>query len=169
MITINYGLGAFPNVSLGADTFICSGSQFVLQPGTFSEYQWQDNSTDSFYIVKYDGNYSVQIRNSYGCPASDTLFVKEDCVNDIIVPNAFTPNGDAVNEIFRVSGSETSTFKIYIYDRWGQEIFKSDDRDLGWDGNSRGRLVQEGFYNYIINYSIHDDERTKKGSIFVFR
>ncbi len=169
LITINYGPGAFPNVSLGADTFICSGSQFVLQPGTFSEYQWQDNSTDSFYIVKYDGSYSVQIKNSYGCPASDTMFVKEDCINDIIVPNAFTPNGDAINEIFRVSGSETSTFKIYIYDRWGQEIFKSDDRDIGWDGISKGRLVQEGFYNYIINYSIHNEERTKKGSIYVFR
>ena len=169
LLTINYGPGAFPTVSLGDDTFICSGSQFVLQPGMFSEYHWQDNSTDSFYIVKNDGNYSVQIKNSYGCPASDTLFVKEDCINDIIVPNAFTPNDDAVNEIFRVSGSETRKFKIYIYDRWGQEIFKSEDRDLGWDGISKGRLVQEGFYNYIINYSIHDDERTKKGSIYVFR
>lgn len=167
-VTINYGPGAYPVVSLGGDAFICSGSQFVLFPGSFSDYQWQDNSTDSFFIVKYEGIYSVKIKNSFGCIASDTLLVKEDCIEDIIIPNSFTPNNDAINDIFRVSGSETSKFKIYIFDRWGELIYSSEDRGSGWDGSSKGRPVQEGFYNYIVNYSIQGDGRSKKGSIYLF-
>ena len=167
--TINYGPGAYPFVYLGEDSIICSGSQFVLFPGSYSSYEWQDNSTDSFFVVEYEGIFSVKIKNSYGCSATDTIFVKEDCINDIIIPNSFTPNNDAINDVFRISGSETSYYKIYIFNRWGEMIFTSEDRYLGWDGSTNGKAVQEGFYNYIINYSIHNDERTKKGSINVFR
>ena len=168
-VTVGYGPGAFPAVTLGADTFICSGSQFVLSPGSYLSYHWQDNSTDSFFIVKNEGIFSVKIINSFGCDASDTLKVKEDCINDIIVPNSFTPNGDGINEVFHISGSETNDFKIYIYDRWGQLIYTSGNRDAGWDGSSKGRPVKEGFYNYLVNYSIHDNERSKKGSIYLYR
>ena len=118
--------------------------------------------------MKYEGIYSVKIKNSFGCIASDTLLVKEDCIEDIIIPNSFTPNNDAINDIFRVSGSETSKFKIYIFDRWGELIYSSEDRGSGWDGSSKGRPVQEGFYNYIVNYSIQGDGRSKKGSIYLF-
>lgn len=169
VVTVGYGPGAHPSVSLGDETFICSGSQFVLYPGSYSSYEWQDNSTDSFFTVEYEGVYFVKIKNSFGCSASDTLLVKEDCINDILVPNAFTPNGDAVNDVFTISGSITTKFNIYIYNRWGEMIYFSENREIGWDGSVKGRAVQEGFYNYIINYSIHDDKRSRKGSIYVFR
>jgi gliding motility-associated-like protein len=168
-VNINYGPNAFPEVYLGDDTAICLGSEFSLVPGLYSSYKWQDNSTDSFYIVKTNGIYSVEITNTSGCLASDTIYIREDCLQDIIVPNAFTPNGDGINEIFQVSGSEPAEFKIYIYDRWGEMIFSSDNRSLGWDGSVKGHPVQEGFYNYFVDYTIGRDERTKKGSIYLIR
>ncbi len=169
LISVGIGPDAYPEVSLGNDTVICSGSEILLSPGAFASYQWQDYSTDSFFIVKEPGEYSVQITNSAGCKTSDTLVVIEDCINDIIIPNAFTPNGDAKNETLIVFGSETSEFNMYIFDRWGELIYSSADRNINWDGNYKGNPVEEGFYNYIVNYSIGKIEKTKKGSIFLLR
>jgi gliding motility-associated-like protein len=169
LASVILGPNAFPKISLGDDTVICSGSQIILQPGVYSSYQWQDNSTDSFYVVKKEGVYSLKITNISGCTASDSITIKEDCIYDIIIPNAFTPNGDAVNETFLVAGSETSEFRIEIFNRWGEMIFSSTDRATGWDGSYKGHQAQEGFYNYIVDYTIGTSERFKKGSIYLFR
>ncbi len=168
-VSITNGPGAFPNVSLGGDTTICSGSQVILFPGYFRSYKWQDNSTDSNYIVKKAGIYSVTISNSSGCNATDSITIVEDCINDIIIPNSFTPNGDGSNEVFNVLGSQTELYKILVFNRWGELIFKSEDRSLGWDGQYKGKLAQEGIYNYIVTYDIDGTTKSKTGSVFLFR
>jgi gliding motility-associated-like protein len=168
-VDVVYGPDANPFVSLGNDTVICPGSDIVLYPGSFATYLWQDNSTDSFYIAKLDGIYSITISNATGCKASDTLFIAEDCIRDIVFPNSFTPNGDGLNEIFKAVGSHTSEFTIYIFDRWGEKIFSTINPDQGWDGSIKGNPVQEGFYNYLVNYSINGAEKTRRGSIYLFR
>jgi gliding motility-associated-like protein len=164
-----YSLVADVHVSLGNDTILCPGTSFVLMPEKFSSYQWQDNSTDSFYVVKTEGLYSVVVKNSSGCSGSDTVFVREDCLNDILFPKAFTPNGDGINEKFYAGGSNTEDFEIFIYDRWGSMIFSSPDRETGWDGTAKGHAVQEGFYNFVVNYSIGNEQRVKTGSVLVIR
>lgn len=168
-LTVGYDALAEPFVTLGDDTTICPGSFILLRPGRYSSYQWQDNSTDSFYVVRSNGIYTVNVRNSAGCLATDSIVILEDCMNDIIVPNAFSPNGDGLNEVFFVNGSFTTAFEIFIFNRWGEMIFKSPDRNIGWDGSARGQPVQEGFYNYLINYSLGKEELVKSGSVLVIR
>lgn len=170
-VTINVGVGpdAYPEVSLGNDTIICPGSEIILLPGSYSAFHWQDNTSDSFYVATRAGNYAVTITNSAGCTTADTVLIREDCINDIIIPNSFTPNGDNMNEVFKVYGSVTTEFIIHIYNRWGEKIFSSNDRQIAWDGSYKGKQVQEGFYNYIVNYSIDGNERFRKGSIFIAR
>jgi gliding motility-associated-like protein len=169
LITVGIGPDAYPQVSLGEDTIICSGSEIILYPGSYSTYHWQDNSGDSIFNVKEPGEYSVKISNKAGCTASDTIYIKEDCINDIIIPNAFTPNGDNMNESFMVVGSETTDFEIFIFNRWGEVVYSASDQYKSWDGSYKGKPVEEGFYNYIVNYSIGKSERMKKGSIYLLR
>ncbi len=168
-IEIEYGPDAFPYINLGNDTVVCPGKQVTLYPGKFNRYIWQDNSNDSIYIVEKAGKYSVSIVNSAGCGASDSLNVVEDCLTDIVVPNAFTPNGDNLNDIFFVDGSITADFEIDIFNRWGELIFHSDNRSEAWDGTYKGNPVQEGFYNYLIKYNVYAKENLRKGSIYLFR
>jgi gliding motility-associated-like protein len=168
-VNITYAPGAQAEVSLGNDTVICPGSIIILSPGHYTSYQWQDNSFDSVFIVSQPGSYNVTVFNSAGCIAADSIRIDEDCLNDIIIPNAFTPNGDGINEHFFVDGSMTSAFEIFIFDRWGELIFNSPDRRIGWDGTAKGHPVQEGFYNYLVNYTIGKEERIKTGSVFVIR
>ncbi len=166
---IQYGPLANPTVELGDDTTICPGSKIILKAAGFNSYKWQDNTTDSFYVVSKNGIYSLNVRNSAGCNASDSIVIEEDCMNDIVVPNAFTPNGDGINEIFFVNGSKTTEFELFVFNRWGEMIFRSPDREIGWDGTAKGNPVQEGFYNYLINYSLGEDELVKSGSVLVIR
>lgn len=168
-LEIQYGPDAFPYVNLGNDTVVCPGKQVILYPGKFTRYIWHDNTNDSIFIAEKAGVYSVSIVNASGCSATDSLNITEDCLYDIVVPNAFTPNGDNLNDFFYILGSNTADFEINVFNRWGELIFQSNDRTDSWDGTYKGNPVQEGFYNYLIKYTVYAKENFKKGSIFLFR
>jgi len=68
----------------------------------------------------------------------------------LYLPNAFTPNGDGLNDVFMANGKFINTFTIKIFSKWGELIFFSDDVDLGWDGKIKGELVPQGTYVYIV-------------------
>lgn len=169
VFNIGYGQDASPEISLGRDTFFCPPSVLILRPGKYSTYRWQDNSTDSVFPVTQEGNYFVRVTNASGCPAVDSILVGLDCINDIIIPNSFTPNGDGRNDVFEINGSVTFDFELRIFNRWGEVVFLSDNKNQGWDGSLKGNPVQEGFYNYLVNYSIGKEEKIKKGSIYLYR
>ena len=72
---------------------------------------------------------------------------------NLYIPNSFTPFSidDNLNETFKAYGIGIKTFKMEIYNRWGQRIFSSDSIDKGWDGTSEdGNQVQVGIYLYSI-------------------
>lgn len=64
----------------------------------------------------------------------------------IYIPNAFTPNGDGINDMFGVKGEGIRNFQLRIYDRWGKVIFESMDPKKQWDGYFEGRPVEQGVY-----------------------
>jgi gliding motility-associated-like protein len=70
----------------------------------------------------------------------------------LFVPNAFTPNGDGVNDDFLAFGQNITGFKMYIYDRWGEEVFQTTDLNKGWNGTYKGQLARDGIYSWIILY-----------------
>ena len=71
------------------------------------------------------------------------------------IPNAFTPNGDGVNDVFSISsfGVSLDEFEVIIYDRWGEIIFTSDQLDFKWDGTYRNEEVSSGVYAFKILYN----------------
>lgn len=86
---------------------------------------------------------------------SNEIFFNFDPV--IWVPNAFTPNNDGLNNKFKIVYGSIKTFKINIYDRWGELMFSSDDIDNQWDGTYRGRPCPDGVYIYTIRYTGADN------------
>jgi gliding motility-associated-like protein len=81
----------------------------------------------------------------------------------IFVPNAFTPNGDGKNDVFMPLGEFIGEFQMYIFDRWGNNIFKSTDTKIGWDGKANGgtKTAQEDTYVWVI-YCVDPQNREHK-------
>ena len=93
--------------------------------------------------------------SSSGCV--DTVFSWVDvigyCEPQVYVPNAFTPNGDVVNDFFKVYAQGVDSFHVTIYSRWGNVLYESDSPGFRWDGRSNGQMMPIGAYTYRINYS----------------
>ena len=68
----------------------------------------------------------------------------------IEAPNAFTPNGDGINDEWRVAYKSIESYQCIIQNRWGRTVFKSTDPGKGWDGTIGGRPAAEGTYYYVI-------------------
>lgn len=88
----------------------------------------------------------------------------------IAAPNAFTPNGDGVNDEFRVAYQSIATFEISIYDQWGRRVYQSTDITQGWDGNFHGKLASIGAYFYVIKaVGTDEEEYILKGDVNLIR
>ena len=111
-----------------------------------------------------------------GCLNSDTtvilLLSGSECLGTVFFPNAFKPGNDSVNNVFRPVASNISTFKMYVFNRWGQLLFSSDDAAQGWDGTFGGKACPAGTYSFISTYglSLRDDTiQTKRGVFALIR
>ena len=79
-------------------------------------------------------------------------------------------NGDGKNDLFMIRGLGIKDLDIKIYNRWGEPVFESSDKNFGWDGTSNGIKLPVGTYAYIVNITYFDNaEESKKGSINLFR
>jgi gliding motility-associated-like protein len=140
----------YPVVNLGNDTIICEGDILQLNPGTYNYYYWNTGDTTSYINVADSGFYIIHVANNYSCWSSDTIFVStEDCSLQQVA-NIFTPNGDGMNDFFKITGKEIEEIDVEIFDRWGAKIYYWKNIDGYWDGKSMqtNREVPDGVYYY---------------------
>ncbi|PWV50584.1 right-handed parallel beta-helix repeat-containing protein [Chitinophaga sp. S165] len=91
-------------------------------------------------------------------------------LDGIYIPNAFTPNGDAVNDILKVYGSIIKDMHLMIFNQWGEKLFDSDSQDRGWDGTHKGKQQPSGVYMYVCRLNLIDGTTVdKKGIINLIR
>jgi gliding motility-associated-like protein len=107
------------------------------------------------HLYSDSGNFHVQlIVENNGCrdTAEKDVNIYLDAL--IFIPNAFTPNGDGTNDIFipMISGVDESYYSFIIFDRWGKEVFNTNDMTKGWDGKIKDKDVSLGVYTYIVEY-----------------
>jgi gliding motility-associated-like protein len=163
-----------PNVNLGEDTmFICPDESLVLEVAAKDViYAWQDGSEEPDYTVTQAGTYWVNVEDFCG-ESSDTVQVLEkDCDCHILVPNSFTPNQQAPNELFGPAiNCDIDQYKLQIYNRWGEQIFESLDYGEKWDGTYENKPVAEGAYVWILVYRHRNQTKrtTKSGTTRVLR
>ena len=140
-----------PIVNLGNDTIMCPGDLIMLYAGSGYNYLWSNGGTQATLNVNYPGTYSVTVSNA-GCIAFDEIKIAE-CNSEIWVPNVFTPNGDGINETFYPVCTNIEEITMYVYNRWGNQIYEGSGRNLKWDGRYMGKMCPDGVYYYLINYT----------------
>ncbi|WP_178372173.1 gliding motility-associated C-terminal domain-containing protein [Chitinophaga jiangningensis] len=155
-------VGGKPTVTLPDDTTLCKGVQLLLQPAYSNDvtgFSWQnsDFSANPVSVANEAGTYTLVVQNKYGCRASDAINVKYgSCGCEVYMPNAFTPNGDGKNDIFKpLVYCTTRMFRFSVYNRWGQLIFSTSKPGDGWNGslnNSGGRKADPGTYVWVLEY-----------------
>ncbi|HYH16691.1 MAG TPA: gliding motility-associated C-terminal domain-containing protein, partial [Flavisolibacter sp.] len=232
-----------PLPNLGADLDLCAGMEYILTPGSFSKYQWQDMTFSSQLKVNAPGLYWVKVTNDANCSAADSVIVRtilplpagflkekdsicsyqkleivslqsynsylwsngsnkdkiiidqpgqywlkvidangcmatdsitvfqKECMYGVYIPTAFTPNKDGKNDYLRPSVfGNVKRFSFIIYNRWGEEVFKTSDREKGWDGTFKGRLQDSNVYVWICNYQLEGEApKYEKGTTMLIR
>jgi len=149
LVTLN--LTVSPKVNLGPDRAICAGDTILLNPGRYSQYLWQDNSTNPQYVVTAAGTYSVRVVDTLGCTSADTVVISPGSCFAGKIPNTFTPNGDGINDTWKIAVlASYPQCLVMIYNRWGQEVYKSTGYAIPWDGKLNGKNLPGGTYYYMI-------------------
>ena len=93
------------------------------------------------------------------------------CIRDrVYVPNAFSPNNDGHNDVFRIFVPNLRFGELVIFNRWGEELYRSTDLDAAWDGTNNGREVPEGVFVFLIKGTGENGkEFTRSGTVTLFR
>ncbi|MEO6730639.1 MAG: LamG-like jellyroll fold domain-containing protein [Ferruginibacter sp.] len=158
-----------PVANLGIDTTICSGDMLKLTPGVFSTYLWQDGTTGTSLTAMHRGMYSVTVTNRCGT-TTDAITIREEICN-IYFPNAFTPNDDGKNEVFKIlKAYNVENYYLVIFNRWGQKVFETNDYRQGWNGSFRSVPQAPGIFTWICNYKIKNKPVSfQKGTVYLMR
>lgn len=147
-----------PIINIGQDTAMCPSSAPLIlndlinasNPG--ATWLWNTGETTFNIAAKAPDKYWSKVTVN-GCSATDSVLVSMDCYVD--VPNAFTPDGDGSFDYFfprQLLSKGVSTFKMTVYNRWGQEVFLSTNPGgRGWDGKFNGVDQPQGVYIYMID------------------
>lgn len=135
-------------------------------------FRWEDGSTDSVRLLEKAGNYTVDLIMPCTTIPFNLKVKSNDCATRIYTPNAFSPNGDRINDEFKPfidSYREFSFYRLCIYDRWGNLQFTSLDPTAPW----RGENALDGVYLWSLEYQELDDQQPsrkfKAGSVTLLR
>lgn len=143
-----------------------------------SSYSWDfgngDNSTvfEPDYKYATRGTYTITLAvvNQYGCRDVTQQRLEVKVPEDLYIPNAFTPNGDGNNNNFFVVTKNITAMHIDIFNRWGEQIYSSDDPAFQWDGLYLGKPVQDGVYVYLLKATGEEGTSfTRQGTVTVLK
>jgi gliding motility-associated-like protein len=160
-----------PNNFLPADTSICGNIPFTISVDGFQNYLWNDGDTNTFKIISVEGVYELQVKDAHDCAGTDEIVVANGCDEDILVPNAFTPNGDGLNDLFLpIIIKNLSEYHMVIFNRWGIEVFESNNLSEGWNGSDNGLPGEVGVFSWAIDYALKDGtKKIIKGTVALLR
>ncbi|MFN8286245.1 MAG: PKD domain-containing protein [Chitinophagales bacterium] len=114
--------------------------------------------------------YTVELTDSLGCKAVQQFTITVDEAVPVFIPNAFTPNGDGVNDSWTVFTTAVKQFKLAIFNRWGEKVFETENSGQGWDGTFKGKPADNGIYVYQGSIVLLNNEtRPVKGTLTLFR
>jgi gliding motility-associated-like protein len=113
-------------------------------------YQADTKSTN--YLFDKAGIYTIAliVKNTWGCVDTVTKGIRVEPDFNVYVPNSFTPNEDDVNEVFQAKGTGIKLFKLFVFNRWGEQVFEANDITKGWDGNFKGQPCKSDVYVWKI-------------------
>jgi gliding motility-associated-like protein len=126
------------------------------------------NAFEPPYVYHLPDDYIIHlyVTNQWGCRDSAQQGIRVRVRENIYIPNAFSPNGDNVNDYFFVDGANISNIKMVIFDRWGEILVRTEDKNFKWDGTFKGDKCQQGVYGYFVTTKgANGTENEYKGTI----
>jgi gliding motility-associated-like protein len=187
-------VGTYPSATLGPDLVLSTGTKVTMMPvftfpkqtaGPIGKYVWTpstylscDDCENPVATVEKDICYTLAATNIYGCSANtDTLCIKAFCKEtQVFIANAFTPEGDGVNDILVVQGKGIRVINSFrVFNRWGQVVFEQtnfqpNDKTFGWDGRIKGVPAAADVYVYTCEVMCDNDVAyTYKGNLAILR
>lgn len=167
-----------PQFSFTKEAALCIGdgesTSLVVRGTSGLSYSWPDvGSSASAITVNRSGSYSLVVTNTENCVVREVANVQDRCEPRVFIPEAFTPNGDNINDMLQIFTAYTVDFELRIYNRWGEVVFVSNSPEQKWDGSYKGTAYPPMVYAYTVTYgSQYFPERprvTKRGSIALIR
>jgi len=160
-------------INFEAQLVATGGVGFKWSPATYITNTQINNPVVS---PPSDTWYKVKVKGENGCSSNDSVLVKSTINSEaaaFIVPNAFTPNHDGLNDCFSVKyWGPADYFEMEIYDRWGYLVFRSGNINACWDGTINGKPQASGTYVYKISVSSKCSNNVvlhKKGTVVLIR
>ena len=162
-----------PSAFLPNDTAMCTYSKMEIKSTrTFNRYVWNTGIAGSSITVSKPGLYWMEASDANNCTGRDSILVSsKDCLQGFYIPNAFTPNDDFRNDVFRpLLFGRVENYSFSIFNRWGQLIFHTTELQKGWDGKIGGLIQQTGVYGWICTYKVEgEQQQTQKGTVTLIK
>jgi len=160
-----------PVVDAGPDTTITLGEVVVLNPTASGAssllYLWSPNYHLSFTNVPnptYSGPdttvFTLKVTDTYGCWASDSVTINVFVLENILLPNILTPNGDSKNDLWILNPKiQLEGSNLVIFNRWGEIVFEADSYTNNWDGTYKatGKKLPDGTYYYVLKVPLQNN------------
>jgi len=151
--SVSLEFNSTPFLELGNDTSICQGESITLTSEFANTFLWSNGSNSSTIDVNTAGLYWLQLNNGT-CFTRDSISISTELCDIVIeLPNSFTPNGDGFNDVFipkEIQGIANATLRIL--NRWGSEIFFTENLSQGWNGTFNNKSCTDGTYFWTIEY-----------------
>lgn len=168
-------------VDAGADVNITLGQSTTFNPSisaaNVSTVNWLpdfalscDNCQQPVASPTLTTRYTITVTDDAGCVVSDSLLVTVTAP-ELLIPTAFSPNGDGINDKFRVMNRDLVKFRLQVYNRWGEKVFETTDFTSGWDGTFRGVEQEMGVYVWTCDYMLQGQTKSTitKGNVTLIR
>ena len=148
----------YPYVDAGPTQWATFGNMTSLSGSTdASIYYWDNNEWLSCYdcltpqaAPSQNTYYVLNATDSLGCYNSDTTYINME--GFIYVPNTFTPNNDGINDVFEIKGEYINEFNLWVFNRWGEQIYYTDNQNNFWDGTYMNEDCKIDVYVWKIEY-----------------
>jgi len=150
-----------PSIVLREKITKCEGEaiSIIAESSDDLNLLWSDGSTGPVLNINQDGEYTVSLVNICGSSERTIQVESELCDQSFYIPNAFTPNQDGLNDLFKIVSQNVKSVEYCIFSRDGQEVFSTNDPELGWNGSfqNSGYFCQSGVY--LIQYKVEFDSQ----------
>ncbi len=155
----------FTDFSLGADN-----GYWDFGDGTTAPYI-QGEPTQHYYSLPGEYTVTLYLENEGNCTAVKSQNICIELGNDFVIPNAFSPNADGRNDVFRPVSLSLETFEMQIFNRWGQQVFSTNNLLEGWNGTQNNKPCEIGVYVWHLNYKMLNEtkEHYLKGNVTLIR
>jgi gliding motility-associated-like protein len=158
---------------LKATDSICNNDKLTLQSlSSFNDYLWSTGESQNKIVIDAPGEYWLRVTGTNGCTATDTIVVfPKECMYGVYIPTAFTPNSDGKNDYFgAIVYGRVASFKLQVYDRFGEIVFQTTDPGKKWDGLYKSVPLPTTVFLWQCSYQLENQKPTfKKGVVTLLR